>query len=192
MMIHCRRGPVKEYAGWYDEKMLVLLLIFIFVALLIVSCTIYLILRPMLFGAIYFPTTPSSLTVMLKFADAKPGDKIADLGSGDGRILIAFAKAGTEAHGYEVDPLLVWSSRRAIRKAGLGNKAIVHWQSFWKADLSPYRSVVAYGFPPIMKTLANKLKRELAPGAKVISNVFAFPDLTEVRSENKVRLYIIP
>jgi hypothetical protein len=156
----------------------------------IVGFLIYLILRPMLFGAIYFPTMPGSIEVMLKFAEAKPGEMIADLGSGDGRILIAFAKAGVEAHGYEVNPLLVWRSRHAIHRAGLDGKAIVHWKSFWRADLSGYRMVVAYGFPHIMKKLGEKLQRGMLPGTKVISNVFAFPTLTEIATENKVRLYV--
>jgi cyclopropane fatty-acyl-phospholipid synthase-like methyltransferase len=161
------------------------------ISFLIVAYVIYIMLRPMLFGAIYFPTTPGNVGIIRKFADAKSGQKIADLGSGDGRILIALAQAGAEAHGYEVNPLLVWNSRRAIRKAGLKGKAIVHWQSFWKADLSQYDTIVTYGFPHIMGKLGKKLKAELAPDAKVISNVFTFPNLTEVRSENKVRLYTI-
>ena len=133
---------------------------------------------------------PTSILVVRKFAAVQPGDIVADLGSGDGRILIALAQDGAEAHGYEVNPLLVWNSRRAIRKAGLADKAIVHRQSFWKADLSRYRTVVAYGFPHIMKGLGKKLQKELPSGAKVISNVFVFPNLKEIRSENKVRLYM--
>lgn len=157
---------------------------------LILIFVIYFILRPMLFGAIYFPTTPRSVETMRKLAEITPGQKIADLGSGDGRILIALAKAGAETHGYEVDPFLVMRSRRAIRKAGLERKAFVHWKSFWKTDLGHYDTVVAYGFPHIMKKLGNKLKRELRPGTKVISNVFTFPNLHEIRSENKVHLYM--
>jgi ribosomal protein L11 methylase PrmA len=171
--------------------MLILLLVFNFISCLIVAGTIYIILRPMLFGAIYFPTTPGNVEIIRKLAEAKPGQKIADLGSGDGRILIALAQAGAEAHGYEVDPFLVRRSRRAIRKAGLEGKAIVHWQSFWRADLSQYDAVVVYGFPHIMKNLSVKIKRELPPGAKIVSNVFSFPGLTEVTSEHKVRLYTI-
>lgn len=158
---------------------------------LILVFVIYFILRPMLFGATYFPTTPKSVETMRRLAEITPGEKIADLGSGDGRILIAFAMAGAEAHGYEVNPLLVWKSRLAIRKAGLENKAIVHWKSFWKADLGQYSTIVAYGFPHIMKKLGDKLKRELTPGSKVISNIFSFPSLSEIKSENKVHLYLI-
>jgi ribosomal protein L11 methylase PrmA len=162
------------------------------VSFFILAFVIYIILRPMLFGAIYFPTTSHNVAVIKKFADIHPTDKIADLGSGDGRIVIAFAEAGIETHGYEINPFLVIHSREEIRKAGLNSKAVVRWQSFWKADLSQYNTVIVYGFPHIMKPLGEKFLRELAPGTKVISNVYQFPNLTEIKSENKVRLYIIP
>ena len=172
--------------------MVIILLGAYIVSYLVFAFIIYLILRPMLFGAIYFPTTSHNVAVIKKFADIHPADNIADLGSGDGRIVIALAKAGAEAHGYEINPLLVIHSREAIRKAGLNGKAIIHRQSFWKANFSPYDTVIVYGFPHIMRPLEKKFLRELAPGTKVISNVYQFPHLTEVKSENKVRLYIIP
>ena len=171
--------------------MFALMIAFTAISVLVIIFTIYIILRPMLFGAIYFPTMPGNVEVIRKFAAVKPGEKIADLGSGDGRILIALAKEGAETHGYEVNPLLVMSSRRNIRKAGLSKKAFVHLQSFWKADLSRYDAVITYGFPHIMKKLGEKLKRELRPKAKIISNIFLFPNLKEIRTENKVRLYEI-
>jgi ribosomal protein L11 methylase PrmA len=169
-----------------------ILLGYYIVSCLIIAFVIYLMLRSILFGAIYFPTTTYNIAVIKKFADIHPADKIADLGSGDGRIVIAFAEAGVETHGYEINPFLVIYSRRAIRKAGLNGNAVVHWQSFWKANLSPYNTVIVYGFPHIMKPLGEKLLKELAPGTKVISNVYQFPNLTEIKSENKVRLYMIP
>ena len=146
----------------------------------------------MLFGAIYFPTTTHSIAVIKKFADMHPADKIADLGSGDGRIVVTLAEAGIETHGYEINPFLVLHSRKMIRETKLNGKAVIHWQSFWKADLSPYHTVIVYGFPHIMKPLEEKLIRELAPGTKIISNVYRFPHLKEIASENKVRLYMIP
>ena len=169
---------------------LIAFIVFI-VLCLVVAFTIYLLLRPMVTGAIYFPTMPTSVAVIRRFAAAGPGKKIADLGSGDGRILIALAADGAEAHGYEVNPLLVVSSRRRIRKAGLAGKAIVHWQSFWKADLSPYDAVVVYGFPPIMKRLGRKIARELRPGSTVISNIYHFHELAIGEEENKVLRYTI-
>lgn len=135
----------------------------------------YLLLRPLINGAVYFPTSETSVQTMLRLANIKRGEKVVDLGSGDGRILLAFARAGGEAHGYEINPILVWRSRRAIREAGLEGKTFVHWKSFWRADLSPFDVVIVYGIPYIMKKLEGKLGKELKTGARVLSNVYPFP-----------------
>lgn len=159
--------------------------IFGIVVLLLV---IYFLGRPIIRGAIYFPTSPRSVGLMLKLADVKAGQKIVDLGSGDGRILIALAKAGVEAVGYEINPVLVRRSRRAIAKAGVN--AVVHWESFWRVDLSHFDTVIVYGIPYIMGALQKKLERELKPGTKVISNAFVFPGWEPVAQEGKIILYI--
>jgi len=142
-------------------------------------------------GAIYFPTSGENIAAIVRFAEIIPGQKIADLGSGDGRILIVLARAGAEAHGYEINPILVYRSRRAIKKAGLQGGAFVHWKSFWKVDTSSYSTVVVYGIPFIMDALGTKLKHELSPGAKVISNVFTFRNLGAGQSMGRVHRYSI-
>lgn len=167
-----------------------LFLLFKIVELLFLTIIIYLLFRPIINGAIYFPTKLKKIEFIKDLAGVKPGERIVDLGSGDGRILARFAKEGVEAHGYEINPLLVWRSRRILKRAGLYGQAVVHWQSFWQADLSQYNVVVVYGIPYIMKRLERKLKYELKPGAKVISNVYEFSDWQPAHKENNVYLYI--
>jgi cyclopropane fatty-acyl-phospholipid synthase-like methyltransferase len=168
------------------------------IGIVILLLVIYFLGRPIIRGAIYFPTSPRSVEIMLRLADVKAGDKLVDLGSGDGRILIAAAKAGAEAVGYEINPVLVRRSRRAIARAGVdaiddagkpGN-AIVHWEDFWRVDFSPFDVVIVYGIPYIMKDLQNKLERELRPGTKIISNAFTFPGWEPMAQERKIMLYI--
>ncbi len=127
-------------------------------------------------GAPFVPTQADALERMIRSAEIKPGEKLADLGSGDGRIVIAAAKAGAEAHGFEINPLLVWYSRRQIKKAGLNGKAFIHWKSFWYQDFSSYQIVTLFGITSIMKNLEQKLKTELSPGSRVVSNIFRFPN----------------
>lgn len=158
------------------------------VALVIV---LYFLARPILFGAVYYPTKWDCVEAMVRIARVRPGERMADVGSGDGRILIAFAKAGAEAHGFEINPYLVWRSRRAIRRARLEGKAFVHWRSFWRVDLAPFDVVVVYGIPYIMASLARKFVRELAPGSRVISNVFAFPRWRPIEKQGDLSLYIV-
>jgi len=140
-------------------------------------------------GAIYVPTGSEKINKMIKLARAGPGKKAVDLGSGDGRIVIALARAGAEAHGYEVNPLLVRISRKKIREAGLSEKAFIHWKSFWGQDLSGFDVVTLFGATYVMRRLEKKLKKELRPKAKVASYVFRFPHWTPVLREKSVYLY---
>jgi protein-L-isoaspartate O-methyltransferase len=153
-------------------------------------CVLYILLRPMLRGAIYFPTTTRSVEVMMELLHPVPGEKIADIGSGDGRILIALAERGAEAHGYEINPVLVWRSRRAVRARGLEGLAHVHWKDLWRVDLAPFNAVIVYGFPNIMRGLEAKLRKELRPGARVISNVYSFPGWKPAGKQERVYLYV--
>ena len=125
-------------------------------------------------GAPFVPTDKSTLEKMISAAGIRPGIKIADLGSGDGRIVIAAAQAGAVAHGYEINPVLVWWSRYKIKKAGLEGSAFIHWKSFWNANLQEFDVVMLFGITSIMNRLGQKLQRELKPRAKVISNIFKF------------------
>jgi 16S rRNA A1518/A1519 N6-dimethyltransferase RsmA/KsgA/DIM1 with predicted DNA glycosylase/AP lyase activity len=127
-------------------------------------------------GAPYVPTHPKSIEHMLGFARPAPGEKAADIGSGDGRLLIALGRAGVEAHGYEINPLLVLLSRWRIRRAGLSDKAFVHWRNFWAVDFSEFQIVTVFGIGHIMRPLETKLQKELPVGARVISNIFPFPN----------------
>jgi hypothetical protein len=127
-------------------------------------------------GAPFVPTHQDTVARMIESAQIQPGEKMADLGSGDGRVLIAAARAGAEAHGFEINPLLIWWSRYKIKKAGLTGKAFVHWKNFWLADFSQFQIVMLFGITGIMTGLERKLKAELTPGSRVISNVFKFPN----------------
>lgn len=143
----------------------------------------------LLSGAPFVPSKREAVDKILRASAVVPGEKTADLGSGDGRIVIAMARAGAEAHGYEINPLLVWWSRGDIRKAGLEGKAFIHLGSFWKADLSAYRVVTVFGISHIMRRLESKLRKELKPGARAVSNAFQFPTWNLARNEDAVFVY---
>ncbi|MBI2633352.1 MAG: hypothetical protein HYW78_03105 [Parcubacteria group bacterium] len=164
-------------------NMEVLLYLFIlFVALFL--------LAPIWRGALFLPTHRATVETMIALLEIHQGMKTADLGSGDGRIVIAMAKAGAEARGYEVSPLLVWLSRRAIKKERLSESAFIHWESFWQCDFSQYDAVFVFGIGYIMKDLEKKLRNELKPGARVVSHAFPFPSWPLARKEGAVYLYI--
>jgi cyclopropane fatty-acyl-phospholipid synthase-like methyltransferase len=139
-------------------------------------------------GALYVPTDRKMVEDMLDAANLSPSDTLVDLGSGDGRLVIAAAKRGAHAVGYEVNPVLVWLSNHEIRKAHLEEKARVHWKDFWRADLSPYSVVTVFGIGHIMKRLERKLERELKPGSRVVCNLFTLPTW-EGKKEKGVFVY---
>jgi hypothetical protein len=161
-------------------------------SLLTTATAIYLIfwvLVPLGRGALYEPSSADKTELMAELAAIPPGTPTADLGSGDGRVVIAMARRGAEAHGYEINPFLVLASRRNIRRAGLQGQAFIHWQSFWSADLSPYRIVTVFQVGYIMGRLERKVLRELLPGSRVISHHWEFPTLRPEAGRYDVFVY---
>src|SRR5258708_29021325 len=127
---------------FYFPIIIVLSILFAIFLLWLGSKIMFLI--PALYEPVFVPTKDSALETMLKLAQLKPRQKVADIGSGDGKILIALAQRGVEAHGYENNAYLVWLSLRRIKKLGLETNAFVHRQSFWTADFSQYNAIMAY------------------------------------------------
>lgn len=144
---------------------------------------------PWFIGAPFEPTSERKLKKIIKLTRIKKGDKAVDLGSGDGRLVIAMAKKGAEAHGYEVNPILVFLSRRNIKKAGLKGKAFIHWKSFWGENLEKYDVVVMFQFHTIMKKLERKLRKELKKGARVVSYYWKFPSWRIVKKQENIFVY---
>lgn len=153
--------------------------------IIIVLYVIYFLIQ----GAIYLPSSPLAIQTMLELSKVKKGNKVADLGSGDGRVAIAFAQKGALVDGYEINPLLVLISRRNIKKNNLESKINIHFQSFWGINLSGYNTVIVFGIDHIMKRLKKKLFKELKPGSKILCNLFPFPDLKPEKVQNGVFLY---
>ena len=145
----------------------------------------------MLLGAPFVPINEGVLKRMIALLQVQPGEKAADLGSGDGRVVIELAKAGAKAKGYEINPFLVLTSRKNIKKMVVSREASIHWKSFWSQDLSDFQIITLFGMPHMMKRLAIKLRQELKPGARVISHQFMFPDWPISKQESQLYLYRI-
>ncbi len=168
----------------------ILIVVFIFSFILLIPLMLFFIL-PWLFGAPYEPTEEQKIKKIIKLAEISKKDKVADLGSGDGRIVIEMAKAGAkESHGFEINPILVWLSRRKIKKLGLEKKAFIHWKNFWKTSFKEYNVVVLFQFSTIMNKLKRKLKKELKKNSKIISYYWKFPKWKPVKTKENIYLYI--
>lgn len=144
---------------------------------------------PWRFGAPFEPTSRKELENILKLARVKKDEKVAELGSGNGKIVIALAKQGAEIHGYEVNPFLVLWSRWKIKKLGLENKAFIHRKNFWKINFNNYDILVLFQINYVMKKLGDKIKKEAKKGTRVVSNTWKFPGKKHIKKISHVYLY---
>ncbi len=141
-------------------------------------------------GAPYMPTKASQVDDMILLANIRPGDLAADLGSGDGRLVIALAERGIDAHGYEINPWLVGWSRFLLRRAKTPQSAEIFCASFWNRDFSHYDVILLYVLPETMAKLEPKLKKELKPGSRVVANIFVFPTWKPAKTNGRLALYV--
>jgi len=145
------------------------------------------------------PFVPSPQIVvdkMIELAGVKKGDVVYDLGSGDGRIVIAAAKKGARAVGFDIDPDLVAESRANVKKAGVQESAEIRHQDILTVDLSPASVVTMYLLPDVNLKLKPNLLSQLKPGSRVVSHSFDMgdwkPDKVERVDGRTIYLWIIP
>lgn len=120
---------------------------------------------------------------MLRLANVTAGDVIYDLGSGDGRILIAAARdRGARGVGLEIDPALVAQSTEHAQRLGLADRLSFRQQDLFEADLTPATVVTLYLSPDLNRRLRPKLLSELRPGARIVSHRFDMGDWVPSRT----------
>lgn len=123
-----------------------------------------------------FITTPGEVVErMLELAGTKPDDLVADLGSGDGRIVIAAArKYGARGLGIELDAELVDVSRENARKAGVADRVAFVQGDVLEADFSKASVVTVYLLPNLISQLEPRFLA-LKPGTRIVSHSFHMP-----------------
>jgi SAM-dependent methyltransferase len=124
----------------------------------------------------FVPSPQEVVDKMVEVAGVKKGDVVYDMGSGDGRIVIAAAKKGARAVGFEIDGDLVKESRENIRKAGVQNLAEIRQQDILTVDFSPASVVTMYLLPDVNLKLKPNLLSQLKPGSRVVSHSFDMGD----------------
>ena len=127
---------------------------------------------------------------MIELAKIKKGEKVYDLGSGDGRLVIMAAKKGARAIGFEINPFLVLISWVRILLAGVRKNAKIKWRNFWGQDISDADVVLLYLITQYMERMEKKLKAELKPGARVVSYTFKFPTWQHSFYDKENTLYV--
>ena len=127
---------------------------------------------------VLFIATPEGVSLeMLRMASVTDRDVVYDLGSGDGRVVVAAARDfGARSVGVEIDPELVKSSRDHAYGAGVAERATFLWQDLFVTDLHDATVVTLYLRDDVNLRLRPKLLRELAPGSRIVSHDFDMGD----------------
>lgn len=144
----------------------------------------------------YLPSTAVAVDEMLRLAQVGPEDVVFDLGSGDGRVVIAAARDyGARAVGIEIDAALVEKSRENAARAGVSSRVEFRHGDALEADIGRATVVTMYLLPPLVERLKNKLLAEAAPGTRIVAHDYGFSDWEPDRSvtvSKTYHLYIVP
>ncbi|MGA2577416.1 MAG: methyltransferase domain-containing protein [Bryobacteraceae bacterium] len=133
----------------------------------------------------YYPTPESVVVKMLELGGLKPGEQMFDLGSGDGRIVIAAAqKFRADAIGVELDKDLCRQSLERIRKLGLEKTAHIVNGDILKQDYSSADLITVYLLPNSNDKVQPLLERQLKKGARVVAHDFEFRGWTPAKVED--------
>jgi SAM-dependent methyltransferase len=124
---------------------------------------------------VWVPTPPVLVEKMLDMAKVTPQDFVMDLGSGDGRNIIAAAKRGARGIGVEFNPDMVALSRRAAEQAGVADRATFVEADMFEADISKASVLALFLLTDNLRRLLPKFF-DMKPGSRIVINTFTIPD----------------
>ena len=148
---------------------------------------------------VWVPSPEETVKKMMEMGEITPQDFVVDLGSGDGRNVIAAAKRGAQALGVEYNPDMVELSKRLAKEAGVSEKAQFVQGDMYQAEFSKATVLALFLLPSNLLQLREKFAN-LRPGTRIVSNTFSIQDWTPEKTETiddcsswcTVMLYIVP
>ena len=149
------------------------------------------------FGTSWIPTQPEHIELFFEMCPISPSDVVYDLGSGDGRIVIAAAaKYGASGVGIESDSDLILLSNEKAKEAGVEGRVRFVLRDFFKADFSRADVVTMYLSPKVNRKLRPLLAAQLAPGTRVVSHKYeidGWEPVGRAKAEGRtLYLYVVP
>ncbi len=126
---------------------------------------------------VWVPSPESTVEKMLDVAKVTPQDFVVDLGSGDGRNVIAAAKRGARALGVEYNPDMVELSKRNAAKAGVSDKATFVQGDMYAAEFQQATVLALFLLPDNLMKLRDKFAA-LKPGTRIVANTFGIEEWT--------------
>ena len=144
----------------------------------------------------YIPSTRMNVDEMLRVGGVIPSDVVYDLGSGDGRVVIAAAKDyGARGVGIELDPELVKVSATNAQVAGVAERVLFRQGDVLTADIKEATVITMYLLTSLVARLESRLLNELKPGTRIVAHDYGFekwkPD-HEVKISKTYYLYVVP
>jgi SAM-dependent methyltransferase len=128
---------------------------------------------------VWVPTPVVLVDKMLDLASVTPRDFVVDLGSGDGRLVIAAAKRGARAHGVEYEREMVALARHNARQAGVAGRATFVQGDMFEADFSQATVLALFLLPANLRKLAPKFL-QMKAGTRIVTNAYKIDDWDEV------------
>ncbi len=141
----------------------------------------------LLVGAPYLPTLQPQIEAALELAELQPGDRLLELGCGDGRVILAAARRGIAVTGYELNPLLAliaWLRTRRYRQ-----KVRIIWGDFWRKPWPPADAMFVFLLDSYMPKLDNKMSHYPHKPVKLVSFAFQIPGKPAKMERAGVYLY---
>jgi len=140
-----------------------------------------------LFGAPYLPTLQKQAEDAFELLDLRTGDRLLELGSGDGRVLRLAAQRGIRGVGYELNPLLVIYS--TIRHWRYRKLLTFKCRDYWRVRLPKCEGIYVFLLDRYMKKLDTKIIQEVGSPVKLVSYAFKVPDRVATKEKNGLFLY---
>ena len=144
-------------------------------------------------GTTPFVVSPDAVVErMLYLAQPKAGERLVDLGSGDGRIVIEAAKRyGAKGYGVDIDPRLVKLATENAKRAGVESLASFEVKDLFETDLRGVSVVTMYLLPEVNLQLVPRFIEQLKPGARIVSHDYdlgpwPFDEMIELALEEKM------
>lgn len=145
---------------------------------------------------VWVPTPPAVVELMLDMAKVTPQDFVIDLGSGDGRIVLAAARRGARGLGVDLNKDLVQLSNEEAERLGLSDRAQFRVQDMFQTDLSRASVLTTYLLPHLNVRVRPQLLRQLKPGSRVVTYSFHIgewqPDAVAQVNGLTVHYWIVP
>jgi predicted O-methyltransferase YrrM len=125
----------------------------------------------------FVPTDEKIVVKMLEMARVTKADRLIDLGSGDGRIVITAARRyGAKGMGVEIDPALVQKARENAKAAGVADRATFVEGDIFEANIRDATVITMYLLPDVNMRLRPKLLSDLKPGTRIVSHNYDLGD----------------